>query len=150
MNPTHYYTNYFVYALEQYEIPSDKITVIITYLVSICVEIKDIGYLGKLLKIRILIYLGRDYIEDECKLIKLGEPENNYIIGYKSCQNPIPLLIYEDHLMLYDVNITFNGHSYMNTLHLLETLIKDNIIIRMIIDEKQTLMNAIDKKMLIK
>ena len=35
LNPTFYYTNCFVYVLEQYEVPSDKITVIRTYIVSI-------------------------------------------------------------------------------------------------------------------
>ena len=79
--------------------------------------------------------------------VKLGKPENNHIIGYKSCQKPIPLFMYEDHLMLYDVNITFNDCSYMNTWHLLETLIKDNTLIRMTMNEKQTLMNVIEKKL---
>ena len=79
--------------------------------------------------------------------VKLGKSENNRIISYKSCQKSIPLLMYEDHLMLYDVNITFNGHSYMNTWHLLESLINDNTIVRMTKYEKQTLMNAIDKKL---
>ena len=35
----------------------------------------------------------------------------------------------------------------MNTWHLLETLIKDNTIVQMNIDEKQTLINAIEKKL---
>ena len=148
LNPTFYYTNCFVYALEQYGVPSDKITVIRSYLVGIYVNIKVIRYLGKLLKLFFIIYLGRYHIKDEYRLIKLDEVENNYINGYKSCQNPIPLLMYEDHLMLYYVNITYNDHSYMNTWHLLETLIKDNTIVRMAIDEKQTLMNTIDKKLI--
>ena len=76
---------------------------------------KDIGYLGKLLKLVFIIYLGRYYIKDEYRFVKLGKPENKHIIGYKSCQKSISLLIYEDHLMLYDVNITFNYRCYMNT-----------------------------------
>ena len=80
--------------------------------------------------------------------VKLGKPENNHIISYKACQKPIPLLMYEDHCMLFDVYITFNYRSYMNTWHLLESLIIDETIIRrMNIDDKQTLMNAIDKKL---
>ena len=131
LNPTFYYTNYFIYTLKQYKVPSDKITIIRSYLVSIYVKIKYIVYLGKLLKLYFIIYLVRDYIKDEYMLIKLG----------------ISLLMYEDHLMLYDVIITFNCLYYMNTWHLLETLIKDNTLVRMTIDEKQTLMNAIDKKL---
>ena len=46
-----YYTNCFIYALEQYEVPSNKIDVIRIYLVSIYVNIKDIEYLSKLLKL---------------------------------------------------------------------------------------------------
>ena len=57
--------------------------------------------------------------------------------------------MYEDHLMLCDLNITFNIRYYMNTRRLIVTLIKDNTIVRMIKDEKQTLMNAIEKKLLI-
>ena len=57
------------------------------------------------------------------------------------------MLIYEDHVMLYDKNTTFNGRVYKNTFQLLESLIIDGTIIRMIIDEKQTLMNAIEKKL---
>ena len=55
--------------------------------------------------------------------------------------------MYEDNLVLYNVNITFNDRSYMDTWHLLESLIKDNTIIRMTMNEKQTLMNANDKKL---
>ena len=51
LNPTFYYTNCFIYALEHYGVPSDKIDVIRSYLVSIYLKIKDIGYLGKLLKL---------------------------------------------------------------------------------------------------
>ena len=115
LNHMFYYTNYFIYAIEQYGIPSDKIDDIRSYLVSIYVKIKDIGYLGKLLKLCFIIYLAKYHIKEEYRFIKLGKSENNYIIGYKSCQKPIPLLIYEDHLMLYDVNITFNCRSYINT-----------------------------------
>ena len=147
LNPTFYYSNYFIYALEQYGVPSDKIDVIRTYLISIYVKIKDIRYLGKLLKLWFIIFLSRDHIKEWYRLIKLGKPENKQIIGYKSCQKPIPLLIYEDHLMLYNVNITFNGCSYMNTWHLIGILINDNTIVRVVINEKQTLMNAIDKKL---
>ena len=139
LNHTFYYTNCFVYALEQYGVPSDKLDVIRSYLVSIYVKIKDIGYLGKLLKLWFIIHLARDHINEEYRLIKLGKLENKYIISYKSCQKSIPLFIYEYHLMLYNVNIKFNERSYMNTWHLLETLIKDNTIVRMIIDEKTNL-----------
>ena len=45
LNPVFYYTNYFVYTLEQYGVLSDKIVVIRTYLTCIHVQIKDIGYL---------------------------------------------------------------------------------------------------------
>ena len=48
--------------------------------------------------------------------------------------------------MLYDVNITFNGRYYMNRWNLLESLIKDNTLVRMTVDEKKTLMNDIDNK----
>ena len=48
----------------------------------------------------------------------------------------ISLLMYEDHLMLYDVNITFNRQYYMNKQYLLELLIKDNTLVRMITDNK--------------
>ena len=82
--------------------------------------------------------------------IKLGKPENKHIICYKSCQKPIPLLIYEDHLMLYNINITFNGRSYIDIWQLLESLIKDKTLVRMSTSEKQTLMSTIEKKLLIK
>ena len=85
------------------------------YLVSIYAKIKDIGYLGKLLKLSFIIHKGKYHITEEYMLIKLGKSENNYIIGYKSYQNPISLLIYEDHVMLYDVSIIFNCRYYMNT-----------------------------------
>ena len=145
LNPTLYYTNCFIYALEQYGFPNDKIVGIRSYLADIYVKIKDIWYLDKLLKLRFIIHLDRDHIKDGYMLVKLGKSENNYIIGYKSCQKPILLLMYEDHLMLYNVNITFNDRSYMNTWHLLESLIKDNTLVRMTIDEKQTLMNATER-----
>ena len=58
LNPVFYYTNCFVYVFEQYGVPSDKITDIISYLVSIYIKIKDIGYLGKLLKLGFIIYLS--------------------------------------------------------------------------------------------
>ena len=147
LNPTFYYTNCFIYVLEQYGILSDKITFIRNYLIGIHVKIKDIGYLGNLLKLWFIIYLARDHINEEYKFVKLGKSENNHIIGYKSCQNPIPLLMYEDYLMLYNVNITFYCRSYMNTLHLLETLIKDETLIRMTTDEKQVLIYSIEEKL---
>ena len=91
---TLYLTNCFVYALKQYGVPSDKLNVIKSFLTGIHFKIKDIGYLGKLLKLGFIIYLAKDHIKEEYRLIKLGKPENNYIIGYKSCEDPIPLLIY--------------------------------------------------------
>ena len=147
LNPTFYYTNYFIYALEQYEVPSDKIVVIRSYLVSIYIKIKDIKYLDKLLKLMFIIRLARYHIKKEYRFIKLGKAKYNYIIGYKAYQKPISLLIYEDHLILYYLNITFNFRSYMNTWYLLERLIKDNTIVQITIDEKQTLVNAIEKKL---
>ena len=92
-----YYTNCFIYTLEQYGVPSDKIALIRSYLVSIYVKIKDIGYLGKLLKLFFIIYLGKYHIKEEYRFVKLGKPENKHIIGYKFCQKPILLLMYEDH-----------------------------------------------------
>ena len=121
LNPTFYYTKCFIYAFNQYRFPSDKINIIRSYLVSIYVKIKDIRYLDKLLKLFFIIHLTRYHIKEEYKLNKLGKSENKHIISYKSCQKPISLFIYEDHLMLNDVNITFNDCSYMNTWHLLET-----------------------------
>ena len=82
--------------------------------------------------------------------IKLCKSENNYIIGYKSFQKSTSLLIYEDHCMLYDVNITFNWWYYMNTWHLLESLIKDGILKSITYNEKVTLISTIKKKLLIK
>ena len=114
-----------------------KIDVIRSYLVSIYDKIKDKGCLGKLLKLVFIIYLARYHMKEEYKFFKLGMSENDHIIGYKSCQNPMPLLIYEDHLMLYNVNITFNDRSYMNTWHLLEALINGNTIVRITIDENE-------------
>ena len=136
LNLTLYYSNCFIYTLEQYGVPSNKIAIIRSYLVDIYIKIKYIRYLDKLLKLRFNIYPARYHIKEEYRFAKLGKPENNHIIGYKSYQKPISLLIYENHLMLYDVNITFNGHSYINTWHILESLIKYNIIVRMIINEK--------------
>ena len=115
MNPIFPYANCFIYALEQYRVSGDKITFIRSYLVGIHVKIQDIGYLGKLLKLGFIIYLARYHIKEEYRFVKLGKPGNNHIIGCKSCQNPILLLIHKDHLMLYDVNITFNIRYYMNT-----------------------------------
>ena len=92
-----------------------------------------------------ITYLAIDHIKDEYDLIKLGKQENNHIIGYKYCQNLISLLIYEDHVMLYDVNITFNCRYYMNTWHLLESLIKDNTLVRMTVNQKQTLLDDIER-----
>ena len=43
-------------------VPSDKITTIRSYLVGIYVNIKDIGYLCKLLKLYFIIYLDRDHV----------------------------------------------------------------------------------------
>ena len=83
-------------------------------------------------------------------LIKLGASENNYIIDFKSCQDPIPLLIYEDHVMLYDINITFKGRVYKNTYQLLESLIIDGTLKSMTMNEKSTLLNILGMKMLIK
>ena len=87
LNHTFYYTNYFIYTLEQYGVPSDKFDAIRSYLVGIHVIIKDIWYLGKLLKLWFIIYLYRDHINEEYRFIKLGKPENNHIIDYKSFQN---------------------------------------------------------------
>ena len=86
LNPTFYYTNCFIYAPEQYGVPSDKIDVIRSYLVGIYVKIKDIRYLGKLLKLGFIIHLARYHIKDEYILIKLGQTEDNHIIVYKYCQ----------------------------------------------------------------
>ena len=47
-------------------------------------------------------------------------------IGSKiSKELPISLLILKDHLMLYDINITFNGRVYKNTRQLLNSLLDD-------------------------
>ena len=73
LNPVFFYTNCFIYALGQYEVPSDKIAIIRSYLVSIYIKLKDIGWLGKLLKLCFIIYLARDHIKEEYKLIKLGK-----------------------------------------------------------------------------
>ena len=73
-NPTFYYTNCFIYALGQYGVPNDKLDAIRSYLVGIHVKVKDIGYLGKLLKLCLIIYLGRDHILEEYRSIKLGKP----------------------------------------------------------------------------
>ena len=43
-------------------------------------------YLGKLLKLCFIIYIVKYHIKEEYRFIKLGKSENNYIIGYKSCQ----------------------------------------------------------------
>ena len=51
--------------------------------------------------------------------------------------------------MIYDEDITFNRQSYINILYLLEILIKDQTLIRITADEKQTLMNTIENKLLI-
>ena len=86
LNPTFYYTNYFIYAFEQYEVPSDKITIIRTYLVDIYIKIKDIVYLvSKLLKLCFIIYLARYHIKEEYRFVKLGKTKDDYIISYKSC-----------------------------------------------------------------
>ena len=77
--------------------------------------------------------------------VKLGKPENKHIIDYKSCQKPISLLMYADYCMLYDVNITFNCQYYMNTWYLLEILIKNNTLIRMTSNQKQTLLYDIER-----
>ena len=113
-------------------------------------KIKDKGYLGKLLKLGFIIYLARYHIKEEYMLIKLGKPENNYITGYKSYQKPIPLLIYEDHLMLYNINITFSYQYYMNEWHPIGASIKDKTLIRMTTNQKQTLLYDIERFMLVK
>ena len=52
--------------------------------------------------------------------------------------------------MLYDKNIEFNGKKQKNTFCLLESLIKDGPLKPMIVSEKSTLLNILDKKILIK
>ena len=51
LDPTFYRSNCFIYTHEQYEVPSGKIDVIRSYLVSNYIKIKYIVYLGKLLKL---------------------------------------------------------------------------------------------------
>ena len=59
----------------------------------------------------------------------------------------MPLPIYEDYLMLHDVNITFNGRVYKNAYQLLKSLIIDRTLKMMIKGEKKTLIKDIEKKM---
>ena len=65
LNSELYYTNCFLYAFSQYGVSIDKIDVIRSYLVNIYIKIKDIGYIGKLLKLLFIIYLTRDHIKYE-------------------------------------------------------------------------------------
>ena len=53
--------------------------------------------------------------------------------------------MYEDHLMIYDEDITFNDQEYKNTFQLLKSLIEGKTLVRMIINQKQTLMNDIER-----
>ena len=110
-------------------VPYTKVDVIRTHIRGIYIKIKYTGYLGNLLKLCFIIHLARFHIKEEYKLIKLGSVKGDYIIGYKSCQKLISLLMYEDYLMLYDVNITFNNQVYNNTFQHLEILIKNNTLV---------------------
>ena len=63
--------------------------------------------------------------------------KNNYTIGAKHSDNVkyIPLLIFENHWMLYDDDIVYRGKKY-NTFRFLEQLIKDGILKPMTMNEK--------------
>ena len=52
--------------------------------------------------------------------------------------------------MLYNEDIKFNGKKYKNISHLLESLIKNGALKPMTIEEKSTLLNILEKNMLIK
>ena len=56
-----------------------KIVVIRSYLTDIHFKIKDIGYLGKLLKLGFIIYLARDHIKEEYRFVKLGKPKKKQL-----------------------------------------------------------------------
>ena len=89
--------------------------IIRSYLVSIYFKIKDKIYISKLLKLFFIIYVSQNHINDEYKLNKLGKTRDDFINVNKSCQNSIPLFMYKNHLMLYDLNIIFNYQVYNNT-----------------------------------
>ena len=46
------------------------------------------------------------------KLGKTKKKKTISLLVINLVKKPIPLLMYEYHLMLYDENITFNGHLY--------------------------------------
>ena len=87
----------------------------------------------------------QDYI-----LVYLGYERDNYFIGYKTWQKPIPLLIFKDHCMIHNEYITFKCLEYKNTYQFLKLLINDRTLKRKTICEKGTMMNAIEKNMLLK
>ena len=92
-------------------------------------------------KLRTLDFLGEKFglnficreprlHQTKTELKKLGADKNNNIIGAKVSKytvKPVELLLYENHWMLYDDDITYHGKKY-NTYQFLNTLINEGIL----------------------
>ena len=148
-----YCTKYFIHALKQYEVPNDKIYVIRTHIVGAYIKTKDICMLNGEIGLGFIIRQTKDRKShsDEYKLNKLGHKKYNYIIDCQTSKKSlIQLPRFNDHCLLYGENNTFNCWEYKNIYQFLRLSIKDGTSKPMIIDGKSTLLNILDKKMLIK
>ena len=72
-------------------------------------------------------------------LDKSGKNRRNYIVGKHPFGNPILLLKFKDHGMLYDENIEFNNRVYPNTFHLLEALSQNRTLWEITMKDKAIL-----------
>ena len=113
--------------MEQFGVPSDKIEIAKTHVVSIYITTKNIGKLGEAAGLGFIIRQPRDRKsrEDGFKLDKLGKKKRDYIIRKysDSSKDIIPLLKFKDHWVLYDENNEFNGGKHRNAYRLLRNLI---------------------------
>ena len=73
-----------------------------------------------------------------------GKKKNGYIVGSYPCANPIPLLLFKNHWMLYEENVTFNGVKYKNNYRMLLALIESGILREITMKDKAVLESQLE------
>ena len=104
MNSEAYHSNCCLYALRQSNVVFEGIiSTIKTHISNNYIKIKDIVFLEKKVVIYFILFKAEDCPcrLGKIKLEKLGHKKNDYIVGSKSYEKTVDLLLIEKHWMLY-------------------------------------------------